>query len=94
VIRLALVLALGAGVGGCAHHPASTIPTVVDRPVPVSCVPKDTPAAPTYPDTPSALLAAPGADERYHLLSEAYGPKNSRLGLLEGLVANCRSAAP
>jgi len=66
----------------------------VDRPVPVSCVPNDMPAKPTYSDTASALKAAPGLEDRYQLLAGNWFVRDARLSLLEGVVSNCARVAP
>ena len=57
-------------------------------------MPADLPPAPTYPDTQTALKAAPGFEGRYQLLTEGWRLRAWRLDLLEGVVAACRALPP
>ena len=90
--RLILLAALA--LAGC----ATTAPNgpiriqLVDREVPVSCVPADLPPAPVYPDTLSAVLSAAGLAERDALIKEGWSLKEARLAALEGVVTTCRQA--
>jgi len=69
---------------------------VVVRPPPVraSCVPRNFPRAPRYPDTDAALLAAPGAADRYQLMAAGRLMRERRLAELERVVEACRRPAP
>ena len=79
----------------CATHPPAEQPikppAVVNVPGSASCIPADTPPAPVFRDTPQALLDAPDAAERDRLVKGEWFARVARLGLLEMLVANCRS---
>jgi hypothetical protein len=59
-------------------------------PVPVACVPKSFPAAPQFPDSRAALLAAKGQDERYRLMAAGWMPRDARLAALEAQIKACR----
>ena len=97
--RLAKHIALGfvlltiaaplAGCGADTHIVTQVQP--VDRPVAISCVPKDMPSAPAaYPDADSALKAAPDAAERYLLLYAGHKLRQARGDLVESVLAGCR----
>ncbi|MFZ5721200.1 MAG: hypothetical protein ACOY5Y_17200 [Pseudomonadota bacterium] len=57
---------------------------------PKSCVPRNLPAPPRYPDTDSALRAAGGAADRYQLMAAGRLLRQKRLDELERVVAGCR----
>lgn len=88
--------AMALAVSACASdQPEPKIVTqYVDRPVAVSCVPKDTPAAPVYTDTVDALLAAPDFAARYALIAENFPTRLARMELMEKIAADCAKAAP
>jgi hypothetical protein len=94
--RLALLAALAVfALVGCSSQPKAEpiVDTVeVFVPVPVSCIPDETPAAPdTYSDTDEALLSAEGVDERYRLLIIGREERTLRLQEIEPLISTCRS---
>lgn len=62
----------------------------VDRPVAVSCVPKNLPPRPTYRVTTGDLIAAPDAAERYRLAAAGMQERDARLNEVEPVVQNCR----
>jgi hypothetical protein len=82
--------------------PAAPAPVVVIKPAaPVitpapppakqrSCVPKNFPRAPKYPDTDGALLDAGGAADRYQLMAAGRVLRALRLAELEKIVDGCR----
>lgn len=55
-----------------------------------SCVPKETPEEPEYPDTDAALKAAPNAASRYQLVTAGRGLRIARAGVTEPLLRGCR----
>lgn len=59
-------------------------------PAPKSCVPRNLPPPPRYPDTDAALRAAAGAADRYQLLAAGRLLRQRRLDELERTVAGCR----
>lgn len=59
-------------------------------PPPKSCVPRNLPQAPRYPDTDAALRNAPGAADRYQLMAAGRILRQQRLEDLERVVQNCR----
>jgi len=59
-------------------------------PPPKSCVPRNLPQPPRYPDTDAALRAAPGAADRYQLMAAGRILRQQRLEDLERVVQNCR----
>jgi len=59
-------------------------------PPPKSCVPRNLPAPPRYPDTDAALRASPGAADRYQLMAAGRILRQQRLEDLERVVQNCR----
>ena len=59
-------------------------------PPPKSCVPRNLPQPPRYPDTDSALRAAPGAADRYQLMAAGRILRQQRLEDLERVIQNCR----
>lgn len=65
--------------------PAPPPPAVVK-----SCVPRNLPPPPRYPDTDAALRSAPGAADRYQLLAAGRLIRQKRLEDLERVVAGCR----
>ncbi len=66
--------------------PAPPPPAPVKR----SCVPRNFPRAPRYPDTDAALRDAGGAADRYQLMAAGRVLKNLRLAELERIVEGCR----
>ena len=101
----AATLAL-AGCQSLKPKPAPTPPTPVVTPAPPpaaaepaprvirlparSCVPRNLPPAPRYPDTDQALRSAAGAADRYQLLAAGRLLRQRRLEDLERVVAACR----
>lgn len=65
-------------------------PTIVQIPIPASCVRSDFPGAPNYPDTREALKAAPDWAARDQLLRAGWDMRDSRLAVLEQQLAACR----
>lgn len=67
------------------------IVTTIQVPVPVAapCVPASLGAAPAYPDTDDALVAAPDAAVRYQLMGAGRKLRTGRLNELETVVAGC-----
>ena len=59
-------------------------------PVLRSCVPRNLPVSPAYPDTDAALLAAAGAADRYQLLAAGRLLRQQRLSDLERIIERCR----
>lgn len=59
-------------------------------PPPKSCVPRNLPPPPRYPDTDAALRAAPGAADRYQLMAAGRLLRQQRLEDLERVVSGCR----
>jgi len=53
-------------------------------------VPKTLAPPPRYPDSDSALRAAPGAADRYQLLAAGRILRQDRLEDLERVIAGCR----
>lgn len=90
--RVAALAALGI-LTACAA-PKTPEPIVVTRdllkPVSVTCVPATLTAAPEYPDTDQALLAASGADRRYLMLIAGRLLRIQRLSQLEIVVRECQ----
>lgn len=75
--------------------PPPSPPPVVMRPAPVrvSCLPRNFPRAPRYPDTDEALRAAPGAADRYQLMAAGRLMRERRLAEVERAIEACRRAA-
>ena len=59
-------------------------------PPPKSCVPRNLPQSPRYPDTDAALRNAAGAADRYQLMAAGRILRQQRLEDLERVVQNCR----
>ncbi|WP_293365438.1 hypothetical protein [Phenylobacterium sp.] len=59
-------------------------------PPPRSCVPRNLPPPPRYPDTDAALRSSPGAADRYQLMAAGRILRQQRLEDLERVVQNCR----
>ena len=59
-------------------------------PVLRSCVPRNLPESPAYPDTDAALRAAAGAADRYQLLAAGRLLRQQRLSDLERIIERCR----
>ena len=55
-----------------------------------SCVPRNLPVSPAYPDTDAALRAAAGAADRYQLLAAGRLLRQQRLSDLERIIERCR----
>lgn len=70
--------------------PKPTPPPPPPPAAPRSCVPKTLAPPPRYPDTDSALRAAPGAADRYQLLAAGRILRQDRLEDLERVIAGCR----
>ncbi len=70
----------------------SPLPVVVKVPVPVreSCVAKNFPHSPKYPDTDAALREAGGAADRYQLMAAGRLLRIQRLADLEKMMDGCR----
>lgn len=93
LIGLAGVTLFLSGCGPAASRPEPIVRTVeVAVPVSSPCVPAMLGAAPDYPDTDSALRAAPDAAERYLLIARGRLLRVARLGELETVVAGCPKA--
>lgn len=94
--RAGLSILAALALAGCAtdNAPKPVTTVTVNVPVPVSCVPKDFPAAPGRPLTAEDLKAAPDAAARYQLLGQFWNAWASRLGLDEVIIATCQRAAP
>ena len=91
LIPLAMLTCLPMLATGCSQQPrVVTQIQTVDRAVPVSCVPSDTPPAPSYPDTDAALKAAQDGAERYVLLYAGHKLRAARGDLVEHIIAGCR----
>lgn len=86
--RSLIFLALVLSVYGCASAPA--LPTVVEVPVSVACVPQDFSPSPQYPDTKQALEAAPDLFERVKLLLIGKLMRDQRLTEFEAALSACR----
>lgn len=79
---------------------AQTIPAPIPReraetrpaPLPMlrSCVPRNLPVSPAYPDTDAALRASAGAADRYQLLAAGRLLRQQRLSDLERIIERCR----
>jgi hypothetical protein len=93
-MRLAVLIALAAGLAACGHTPRlePVIDTVeVQIPIPVPCVSDATPDRPAgYADTDAALLAAPDMAARYRLLIAGRDQRDARLAEIEPVVEGCR----
>lgn len=59
-------------------------------PAPRSCVPRNLPPPPRYPDTDAALRGAAGAADRYQLMAAGRILRHQRLEDLERVIQNCR----
>jgi hypothetical protein len=93
--------ALGAAASvtlGASTCATTSEPRVVTKevrvPVPVSCVPKDLKAPPSYPDTDEALTALPDAAARYLLMAAGRGLRMQRASEVEPVITACRDPAP
>jgi hypothetical protein len=88
-MKRAAILVVALALSACATAPEPKIVTKeVKVPVPVSCVPKELPAAPTYAD--GALRPTTPPDERYRLTAQANAERRARLALTEPILALCR----
>jgi hypothetical protein len=65
-------------------------PTPPAPPPPKSCVPRNLPPPPRYPDSDAALRSAAGAADRYQLMAAGRILRQQRLEDLERVVQNCR----
>ncbi len=74
--------------------PPEPPPVVRPPPVRMSCIPRNFPRAPRYPDTDDALRAAPGAADRYQLMAAGRLIRQRRLVELERAVEACRRVPP
>jgi hypothetical protein len=92
------LLASAAALCLCACGTTAAVETLrtvtVTVPAPVSCIPKDSPEAPAYADTPEALKAAPDFAVRDGLVKGEWGKHRAREAYLEELRAICLRAAP
>lgn len=78
-----------------AAAPPPTVLVMPPRPAPPpppprSCVPRNLPPPPRYPDTDAALRGAAGAADRYQLMAAGRILRQQRLADLERIVQNCR----
>ncbi|RAK56680.1 hypothetical protein [Phenylobacterium deserti] len=75
-----------------AAPPPPPKPRLIPRkaPAPVSCVPKNFPRAPRYPDSDAALKNAAGAADRYQLMAAGRLLRMQRLAALERALEACR----
>lgn len=91
MIRASLPLLLF--LAGCSNTVERERPIVTTVQVPVAvaapCVPATLGAAPAYPDTDEALVAAPDAAVRYQLMGAGRKVRIGRLNELETVVAGC-----
>lgn len=62
----------------------------VKPPLRTSCLPRNFPRAPRYPDTDQALKNAGGAADRYQLLAAGRLIRSRRLAELERALEGCR----
>jgi hypothetical protein len=91
VARICSVLAVSLNISACAGAPKPPPPPkVVIKPVPVSCVPKGFPEAPTYPDTDAGLKAAPDGPSRFLMLGAGRVLRDQRLKETEAVIKACR----
>ncbi|MGH6956241.1 MAG: hypothetical protein ACREEW_06200 [Caulobacteraceae bacterium] len=96
-LALAPLLAVALALGACdpACRPAIRVrPVEATMPVAVSCVPKDAPIAPSFPDDPKALLAAPDMSARDQLLRQGYPMRLEWERLASRLLAACAGSKP
>ena len=78
---------------GCTHQQPPEIKIVtqtVNIPVPVSCVPNNTPEAPKYAVTKETLLAASDMAERYRQLQIGWLEREARLKQVEPIIEVCK----
>ena len=77
---------------GCGGKQVEPEIRIVEVPVsvPVSCVPKNFPAKPMYPDSDDALKAAPDAAARYGLIAAGRVLRIQREAEVEPVLAGCR----
>lgn len=77
---------------GCAtaHVEPQVITKIVEKPVPISCIPDNFPVAPSYVTDGDALTKASDTAERFRLLAAGWLQMKARLGLLEPVISNCR----
>lgn len=92
--RLAILAAVA--LAACGNHPAAepqfnTVTVYKNTPVP--CDPK-LPPAPTYPDTPEAILAAPNIAEVAKLVKAGSLMRQARLAQVEAAVKACATLPP
>jgi len=92
--RAILICALA--LAGCATSPGpDKVQTVeVDKPVPVSCVPADTPQLPTSDVTDASLRQATDAAARYRELAEFYTLYAPLIPNVSAILEACRAAGP
>jgi len=64
----------------------------VDKPVAASCIPKNLPDIPSYPDTDAALLAAQDAAARYQLIAVGRGMSRAWEAQVAPVIAKCKEA--
>jgi hypothetical protein len=74
----------------CATTKPPPPPKVVIKPIAVSCVPKDFPDAPSYPDTDAGLKAAPDGPSRFLMLGAGRVLRDQRLKETEAVIKACR----
>ncbi|HVI34313.1 hypothetical protein [Phenylobacterium sp.] len=72
--------------------PPPAAPAGVERKARASCVPRNLPPPPRYPDTDARLRAAGEAADRYQLLAAGRLLRMRRLAELERIVEACRKA--
>jgi hypothetical protein len=86
----AAFVALALMAAGCASLPvqAPQPPITIEKPIPVSCVPK-LGAQPEYPDSDAALKAAPSTFDRIKLLVAGRLMRIAYQAKLEAALAAC-----
>lgn len=88
--RSLIFLAVVLSVYGCASAPS--LPTVVNVPIAVACVPQDFSAEPAYVDNDVALKSADNVFERVKLLLIGRLERIKRLKEFEAAITACRGA--
>lgn len=92
----ALILAFAAALlASCANKPEPVInPVPYNVPVPVPCIPDNLLPPPVYPDTDTALRAAPELADFLKLLYAGRQLRDKRLEALESVVEKCHQVTP
>lgn len=68
---------------------ATNHPVMVDKPIAVNCIPKESLAVVDYPDTKQKLLDAKSPAERYKLLFAGRSVRIDRIKSLEMVISDC-----